>query len=185
MDRKKSLKNLKNLGVIVGTLVLSEFIHETGHAFFVLISGGTITAFVPFPFIIGGQFTAGFVGYTNVSSNLEPLVLMGGEIFQWIAILFILARFYFNPKYRKNLFLLVLLLVALLDFPLYTINNSIGLPHWFLIGSTNGDVMRFSLLTGFPLWILIILSCVQLSITFLIFYRLKNNPIGIYQVDSQ
>ncbi|MFX0022225.1 MAG: hypothetical protein ACFE9S_07850 [Candidatus Hermodarchaeota archaeon] len=177
MDRKKILKYLKTLSVIVGALLLSEFIHESGHAFFTIISGGKVTAFFPFPVIIGGVFTAGFVGYTNVPPTLEPLVLMGGEIFQWITIVFILTYLYFKSKYRQNLFLLVLLLIALLDFPLYTINNSIGLPHWFIIGSNNGDVIRFSILTGFPLWILIIFSCVQLSITYLIFFKFKNNQI--------
>jgi hypothetical protein len=173
MDRKKLLKYMKLSVVIVGVLLLSEFIHETGHAFFVIVSGGNITAFFPFPIVIGGSFTAGFVGYTNVPFFLEPLVLMGGEIFQWVTILIILTLFYFHPKYQKSLFLLLLLLIALLDFPLYTINNSIGLPHWFVIGSNDGDVMRFSRLTGFPLWILIMFSCVQLSITYSIFIKLK------------
>jgi hypothetical protein len=173
MDRKKLLKYMKLSVVIVGALLLSEFIHETGHAFFVLVSGGTITAFFPFPIVIGGSFTAGFVGYTNVPVILEPLVLMGGEIFQWVAILTIITFFHFKPKYQNSLFMLLLLLIALLDFPLYTINNSIGLPHWFVIGSSDGDITRFSRLTGFPLWILIIFSCVQLSITYLIFDRLK------------
>jgi len=174
MDREKTLKYLKIFGIIVGVLLISEFIHESGHAFFVIISGGNITAFYPFPVIIGGSFTAGFVGYTNVPMILEPLVLMGGEIFQWITILIIFTYLYFKPKYQKSLFIRVLLLIALLDFPLYTINNSIGLPHWFLIGSSDGDVMRFSRLTGFPLWILIIFSCVQLTFTYLAFSKLKN-----------
>ncbi|MFX1378681.1 MAG: hypothetical protein ACFFA4_06270 [Promethearchaeota archaeon] len=173
MDRKKTLNVLKIFGIVIGSLLLSELIHESGHAFFALISGGTITAFFPFPVIIGGEFTAGFVGYTNVPFYLEPLVLMGGEIFQWMTILSILVYLYYKPKLRKNLFLLVLLLIALLDFPLYTLNNSIGLPHWFLIGSSNGDIIRFSVLIGFPLWIFIVLSCIQLSFTYLIFSTLK------------
>ncbi|MFW9819875.1 MAG: hypothetical protein ACFFE5_09715 [Candidatus Thorarchaeota archaeon] len=181
---KEITRILKILCIIIGGLLLSEFLHECGHAFFVLVSGGLITAFFPFPIIIDGEFTAGFVGYTNVPPDLEPLVLMGGEIFQWIAVLIILTYIIFKPKYRKNLFLMVLLLVALLDFPLYTINNSIGLPHWFFIGSINGDVMRFSILTGFPSCILIILSCLQLSITCLIFFKLKYTSIRNNQVDS-
>jgi hypothetical protein len=155
---------VKILCIIIGALLLSEFIHESGHLFFALISGGTITAFFPFPIVIGGEFTAGYVGYTNVPINLVPLVLIGGEIFQWITICVIITLLYFKPQYRTNLFIIFLLFISFLDFPLYVINNSIGLPHWFLVGSTNGDIMIVSTLTGFPLWGFLILACSQLVI---------------------
>jgi len=163
---------LKVLGLIIAALLLSDFIHESGHANLVLLAGGEITAFYPFPVLLGGEFNAGYVGFSNVPSNLRPLVILGGEIFQWITVCLILIFLYFKPKYRKNVFVLTILFIALLDFPLYTINNSIGLPHWFLVGSTNGDIMIFSALTGFPLWALLILACSQLLLTGIIFYIL-------------
>ena len=80
---------------------------------------------------------------------------------------------------------MTLLFIGLLDFPLYVINNSIGLPHWFLIGGINGDLIMFSTLTGFPLWILIILACSQLLITGLIFYKFfLKNRMKIAKEDS-
>jgi len=174
-------KYLVTLGIIVGALLLSDLVHESGHAIIVLLSGGEITEFYPFPVLLGGEFAAGYVGFSNVPSNLIPLVFLGGEIFQWILVCILLIFLYIKPKYRSNLFIITLLFIGLLDFPLYVINNSIGLPHWFLIGGINGDLIIFSTLTGFPLWILIILACTQLLITVLIFYSffLKNRNKAI------
>lgn len=157
------------LGIIIGALLLSDFIHESGHAISALLAGGEITKFYPFPVLLGGEFAAGYVTVSNVPSNLIPLVLLGGEIFQWITICLLLFFFHTKPKYRRNIFLNTLLIIAFLDYPLYVINNSIGLPHWFLIGGIKGDIILFSDLTNFPLWALIIIAFVQLGIMFLIF----------------
>ncbi|MFX1464061.1 MAG: hypothetical protein ACFFBF_13605 [Promethearchaeota archaeon] len=158
--------------LIIGALLLSDFIHEGGHALIALFSGGEITDFYPFPVLLGGEFTAGYVGCSNVPANLMPLVILGGEIFQWISICTILIFLYYKPNYRRNIFILALLFVAFLDFPLYLINNLIGLPHWFFLGSTNGDLMIFSTLTSFPLWALFILAIIQLLLMVAIFYFL-------------
>ncbi|MFX1327675.1 MAG: hypothetical protein ACFE91_05955 [Promethearchaeota archaeon] len=158
--------------LVIGALLLSDFIHEGGHALIAIFSGGKVIEFYPFPVLLGGEFTAGYVGFSDVPTNLVPLVILGGEIFQWISIGLILTFLYFKPKYRKNIFILALLLIAFLDFPLYVINNLIGLPHWFFLGSTNGDLMIFSTLTGFPLWALFILALVQLLFFVVIFYFL-------------
>jgi len=173
------VRYLKALGLIIGALLVSDFIHESGHAIIALFAGGEITEFYPFPVLLGGEFAAGYVGFSNVSTNLIPLVLLGGEIFQWITICTILIFLYFKPKYRRNLFIITVLFMGMLDFPLYTINNSVGLPHWFLIGGTTGDIIMFSTLTKFPLWILIIAAIIQLLITGVIFYILffKNRKI--------
>ncbi|NVM34259.1 MAG: hypothetical protein HWN81_01605 [Candidatus Lokiarchaeota archaeon] len=165
-------KYLITSGIIIGALILSDFIHESGHAITALLAGGEITEFYPFPVLLGGEFAAGYVTFSNVPSSLIPLILLGGEIFQWITICVLLIFFYINPKYRRNMFLIALLIIAFLDFPLYVINNSMGLPHWFLIGSTRGDIIIFSDLTNFPLWALILIGCVQLVIMILIFYIL-------------
>ncbi|MFX0001834.1 MAG: hypothetical protein ACFE9Q_11905 [Candidatus Hodarchaeota archaeon] len=172
------------VGLILGGLLLSDFIHEGGHAIITLLAGGEINAFYPFPVLLGGEFAAGYVGFSNVPSNLTPLVTLGGEIFQWMVVSIILIILYFKPKYRKNVFILTLLFIGLLDFPLYVINNSIGLPHWFLVGGTYGDIMKFSDLTGFPMWAFIILACVQLVITGLIFYKLFKNRIKGIKEDN-
>jgi hypothetical protein len=174
-------KFLITLGIIIGVLLLSDFIHESGHAIIILLSGGDITAFFPFPVLLGDELNAGCVFFSNVPSSLIPLVMLGGEIFQWITICLLLIFFGVKPKYRRNKFLIALLIIAFLDFPLYIINNSMGLPHWFLIGSTRGDIIVFSDLTNFPLWALILIGCGQLVIMILIFYfllfrnREKNN----------
>jgi len=167
------IKNyLKTGGLIIGGLLLSDFIHESGHAITALLSGGEITRFYPFPVLLGGEFVAGYVTFSNVPSSLIPLVILGGEIFQWIVVALILVILNLKPKYRKSVFVLTVLFIGLLDFPLYVINNSIGLPHWFLVGGTYGDIMLFSDLTGFPLWAFIIIACGQLLGTILITYKL-------------
>jgi len=177
-------KSLKTFGLIIGALLLSDLIHESGHAIIALGVGGEITEFYPFPVLLGGEFAAGYVGFSNVPSNLIPLVLLGGEIFQWITVSILLIILYIKPKYRSNLFIVTLLVVGLLDFPLYVINNTIGLPHWFLIGGINGDLIIFSALTGFPLWLLIIFACIQLLIAGLIFYKFffKNKKLTSKEV---
>jgi hypothetical protein len=167
---EKLKKSLKVIGLIIGAILLSDFIHESGHAVMALLAGGEISEFYPFPVLLGREFAAGYVGFSNVPTNLIPLVLLGGEIFQWISICIILVFIYFKPKYRKSVFIITLLTIALLDFPFYVINNTLGLPHWFLIGGINGDILIFSELTGFPLWAFIIIACVQLLITVLILY---------------
>lgn len=157
---------------IIGGLLISDLIHEGGHAVITLLVGGEVEAFYPFPVLLGRELVAGYVGFSNVPSNFIPLVLLGGEIFQWTTVSIILIILYFKPNYRKNVFILTLLFVGLLDFPLYTINNAFGLPHWFFIGSTNGDIILFSELTGVTLWFFIVLACCQLLITCLIIYKL-------------
>ncbi|MFX0082850.1 MAG: hypothetical protein ACFE94_13955 [Candidatus Hodarchaeota archaeon] len=165
-------KYLYTLVVLIVALLISDFLHESGHAFFILISGGKITEFYPFPVLLGGEFNAGYVGFANVPSNLVPLIMLGGEIFQWLVICILTIVLFLKPQNRINFFITFLLIISFLDFPLYTINNSIGLPHWFLIGSTEGDIIKFSSLTGIPMWIMIILASIQLIIGALIIYFL-------------
>jgi len=166
-------KYLFYVGILFIALLTSDFIHESGHAFFVLISGGKITQFFPFPVMLGGEFNAGFVNYSKVPSSFEPLVLLGGEIFQWFILGITSVILYLrNPKKPLKLLLAILLILSILDFPLYVLNNSIGLPHWFLIGSTYGDLIMFSALTGFPFIILIIIAIIQLILGGILLYSL-------------
>ncbi|MHA2390437.1 MAG: hypothetical protein ACXAEX_00570 [Promethearchaeota archaeon] len=161
------------LAILIVAFLISDFIHESGHAFFILISGGNISKFYPFPVLMGGEFNAGYVGYANVPPNFEPIVLLGGEIFQWIVLGIVAGILYLRkPKKLLKILLMFLLIIAIMDFPLYTINNTVGLPHWFLIGSTHGDVIMFSTITGFPILILIILAFTQLIIGGILFYYL-------------
>ncbi|MBD3230362.1 MAG: hypothetical protein GF329_19440 [Candidatus Lokiarchaeota archaeon] len=187
--QKKMIEYYFILFLILGAALLGDFIHECGHAFFVLLSGGRVTQFFPFPVLMGREFNAGYVSYENVPTNLEPLVLLGGEIFQWITILILSLTLYIVTNYNKKkqnnhkrikniginedkkrsikpfkLFLISWLVISWLDFPLYTLNNSVGLPHWFIVGSTQGDIIMFCTKTGLNLWIMIILAIIQLGI---------------------
>ena len=152
-------------------LLISHAIHESGHAIFVLLSGGEIIEFYPFPIFQDGHLRTGYVSYQNVPPFLVPLVTLGGEILQWITILVIL---YILLKIRTpriiTVFLTFLLAISWLDFPLYTINNSLGLPHWFVIGCSHGDVIQFTIQTGFPLWAMLIFASLQLLIGIIILY---------------
>lgn len=168
------LKYLLSIIIVIGALLLSDFIHESGHAVFILLSGGKVNEFYPFPVLLGGEFAAGYVGYKNVPTNLEPLVFLGGEIFQWITIaIIILILWRIRPSGKLQIFFLILLVISWLDFPLYVLNNSIGLPHWFLIGSVNGDIIIFCEKTGFPLYVMIIFACIQLALGMFIILKKK------------
>jgi len=176
---------IKNYIIILAILLIaaltSEFIHESGHAIFALISGGQVTDFRPFPSFINNEINAGYVSYIGVPLSLVPLVTIGSEIFQWIAIIVIsLVLYYKKWNYIIKAFLKSLLIISWLDFPLYTINNMLGLPHWFIIGSTHGDILEFTTLTGISIWIMLAISIIQIIIGLIIFIYLGffKNPFS-------
>jgi len=170
------------MGLILGVWFLSTFIHENGHAIFVIISGGEITKYAPLPFLDFNNF-AGFVAWRNVPIQFIPLVMMGGEILQWIMIpvFLILLKFKSHNKWLI-LFLKLLVIVTWLDFPFYTINNTLGIPHWFLMGEASGDIITFTNITGFPLWVMNVLAIIQLVIGLIIIYFkiIKNTSISLF-----
>jgi uncharacterized membrane protein YdcZ (DUF606 family) len=127
---------------------------------------------------------AGYVAWRYVPSELIPLVMMGGEIFQWISIPIMLAIIKFK-RWNKwiTLFLVLTVIVAWLDFPLYSINNTFGIPHWFLIGGSSGDIIKFTNITGFPLLIMNLFALLQLSIGIIIIYfKIFRNREKILQI---
>lgn len=156
--------------ILIAVFFFSSFVHENGHAFFILISGGKITHYAPLLFLDFKNF-AGYVGYQGVPSDLLPLVMLGGEIFQWISILVIglLLSFKRFNKWVK-LFLSLALIFAWLDFPLYSINNTFGLPHWFILGSSSGDIINISNMLGINMLYFNLLALIQLGIGLLIIY---------------
>jgi hypothetical protein len=128
--------------------------------------------------------SAGCVEYSNVPDNLIPLVTIGGEIFQWLTILTIGTLLYYKKLERRiTLFLGLTLIISWLDFPLYTINNTFGIHHWFFIGSRSGDIILFSKQTGVPLLFLNFMALLQLFVGFVVIYtkclkdKLKWNEI--------
>jgi len=176
----KSIKKyLILLGIFIVALWVSEVIHESGHAIFVLISGGQITAFMPFPSLIGNEINAGYVFFEGVPLSLQPLVLLGGEIFQWITVIVVISLLYFKKWSSPiNLFLKSILIISWLDFPLYTINNMLELPHWFILGSSRGDILNISALTEIPMLIFLIIGIIQIVFGLFLFFYLKifRNP---------
>ncbi|MFX1550495.1 MAG: hypothetical protein ACFFB9_09050 [Promethearchaeota archaeon] len=159
------------LSSLIGALLISHAIHESGHALFVLLCGGQVTEFYPFPFFMDGILRTGYVSYQNVPLPLVPLVTLGGEILQWITILIILfILFRVRTPKILTVFLTFLLTISWLDFPLYTINNALGIPHWFVIGCSHGDIMGFIVQTGVPLWLMLLLASLQLFLGILILY---------------
>ncbi|MFX0104760.1 MAG: hypothetical protein ACFE75_04665, partial [Candidatus Hodarchaeota archaeon] len=153
------------LALFVGALLMSHAIHESGHALFTVLSGGQVIEFYPLPIFQDGYLRTGYVSYQNVPSFLIPLVYLGGEILQWVMIPIILVIL-FRVRIPRiiTVFLTFLLAISWLDFPLYVINNSLGLPHWFVIGCAHGDVIQFTILTAFPLWAMLIFAFLQLAV---------------------
>ncbi|MBD3196451.1 MAG: hypothetical protein GF317_15435 [Candidatus Lokiarchaeota archaeon] len=162
-----------NLALLIGVFFISSFIHENGHAFFIILSGGKITGYAPFPFLDLNNF-AGYVSWQGVPQNLIPLVMMGGEIFQWNSILIIGSLLFFkrfNPWISR--FLIMLIIIAWLDFPLYSINNTFGIPHWFVFGSSSGDIVEFAYELKIDILFFNIIAIAQLSMgIFLIYFKL-------------
>lgn len=185
-DIKRSLISFL---IFIFALIASEFIHESGHAFFILITGGTVTGFFPFPTILAGELNAGFVSFEGVPDSLVPLVLLGGEIFQWIVLIIGIILIYWK-KFRPEIqsFLYILLIVAWLDFPLYTINNLLNLPHWFIIGASQGDIIQFSIVSGISIWIMLILALAQLIVGIIViyfFYKNRNSKLTKLNKDKR
>lgn len=164
---------------------LAGFIHETGHLLFGVLGGGVVETYIPLPTIRDGQFILGLVIINGVPTALQPLFLLGGEILQWITIAFILIISYKIPHLKQNLFLSFLLLICWLDFPLYTINNFFGLPHWFLVGEAEGDIINLASLVGIDYWIFILLAIVQLAVgSIIVFRRIKNSLIHLLELKN-
>jgi uncharacterized membrane protein YdcZ (DUF606 family) len=182
--KEKFMKRyLQYVGLFFAVWLVSTFIHENGHAFFVVVSGGEVTKYAPLPFLDFDNL-AGYVAWRYVPSELIPLVMMGGEIFQWISIPIMLAIIKFK-RWNKwiTLFLVLTVIVAWLDFPLYSINNTFGIPHWFLIGGSSGDIIKFTNITGFPLLIMNLFALLQLSIGIIIIYfKIFRNREKILQI---
>lgn len=169
---KISKKYLIGLFFIFCGAFVAEFVHESGHAFFTYLSGGTVLEFIPFPIFRDGQWIAGLVVYAGVPAHLEPLVLLGSEILQWVLLagISVILVLYPNLKYRS--FFIGIFIFAWLDFPLYTINNALGIPHWFFFGGVEGDVVRFCALTGFPLEVMIVFALVQIALGVVFLYKI-------------
>jgi len=171
IQREEFLKSyLKYLSIIIAVFFFSSFVHENGHAFFILITGGRITGYAPLPVLDFKNF-AGYVCYQGVPTEFLPLVMMGGEIFQWISILVIGSLLKFK-KFNKSveLFLSLAIIISWLDFPLYSINNTFGLPHWFIFGSSSGDIVNVSTMLGIDMLYFNLLAITQLSIGAIIIY---------------
>ncbi len=191
LNRERYLKRyFQYTSLLIVALLLSSFIHENGHAFFVLISGGEITGYAPFPFLDWKNF-AGYVNFQNVPDEFYILVMMGGEIFQWVFIFLVGFILYFKKfNFWVNRFLIFLMIIAWLDFPLYSINNTFGLPHWFIFGSKTGDIVIVSSTIGLDMLYFNILAITQLIIGALIIYfkvirKRINLEIGIFHKKIQ
>lgn len=173
-------KYLKFLSILIAVFFFSSFVHENGHAFFILITGGRITCYVPLPFLDFKNF-AGYVCFQGVPTEFLPLVMMGGEIFQWTSILLIGLVLKFK-KFNKSveLFLSLAIIISWLDFPLYSINNTFGLPHWFIFGSSSGDIVNVSTMLGIDMFYFNLLAITQLTIgVIIIYYKIIRKRINL------
>lgn len=173
------------LSVILAAL-LAGFIHETGHLLFGVIGGGVVEAYIPLPTIRDGEFILGLVIINGIPTALQPLFLLGGEILQWITIALILIISYKIPHLKQNIFLSFLLMICWLDFPLYTINNFFGIPHWFIVGESEGDIILLASLVGIDYWIFILLAIIQLVVgSIIVFKRIKHSLIHLLELKTK
>jgi hypothetical protein len=167
-------------------VLLAGFIHETGHLLFGILSGGVVKAYFPLPTIRDGEFILGLVIIDGIPTALQPLFLLGGEILQWITIALILILSYKIPHLKHNIFLSFLLMICWLDFPLYTINNYFGIPHWFIAGETEGDIIILASLVGIDYWVFILFAIGQLVVgSIIVFKRIKDSLIHLLELKNK
>lgn len=163
---------------IIAMLLVTDVVHESGHAIFGILEGGTITKFYPFPHFYGGILVAGEVGFSS-ENHLGPWHIIGSEILQIIvAIAGALAVWFFSMKKKFAFPVFVLAIYGWLDFPLYAINNYFGIPHLFIFGGVNGDVMAFAKAINVSVEIFVVLGVIQLIIGGIIFKKIYDKKMG-------
>ena len=151
---------------VVFAWVFSTIWHESGHAFFGYVTGMRPFDFTPYPHFRNNELYIGYVDFKNfhVSDGLAALQNIGSEIFQVIGFfscIFIYRRlrkegiFPFSGKSKfyvvfGEFFLKTYTLFAFLDWPLYAINYTLKLSHFFVFGGTwwDGDIYLFAKFAG-------------------------------------
>lgn len=171
------------LSTILATF-FSTLIHESGHALLVLMAGGTITNFQAYPW-------RGFVSWTGVPTTWLPIVQIGGFIAQhcYLAIFIILIKLDDKNHLKiKSDFIRTILIVtailAWLDFPTYALNTFAGIPHWFFIGSPEGDVIDFVNQTSIRTEIVSTIAIFEIIIGLILIYRQNSKIIRIFFEES-
>ena len=178
----------KSLGIFTAAFIIAVFlstlIHESGHAILVLLSGGSVTYFGALPW-------QGYVSWTGVPEQWIPIVQLGGFIAQHSYLLLFAGLLYLERTKKletdTNTYialvryvLIIVAILAWLDFPAYTLNNFAGLPHWFFMGSANGDVVAFCQQTNVREGIMSGLAILEIAVGLGIIY--KRNPDLIHKL---
>ncbi len=180
---------------LIVSIIISDVIHESGHAFFGFICGMEITEFAPYPHVRSGELVMGYVDFANydVPDNVMALMYIGSEIIQVIGFFISLGIYYFlnskskippsegAEKYYKSRFIDYTLRLysiwSFLDWPLYTITHALRLPHFFLFGGPwdEGDIYGFALHAHIYdyYWILIILAVIWLFLGSILIYYIQ------------
>ena len=164
---------------------LSELVHEAGHAFFVVVSGGQVTDFIPYPVLLSNQIVLGAVSWTGVPVHMLPVVAIGGEVFQYGFLAIALALLHRTREHRARPVLEVTCILSWLDFPLYVLNNGASIPHWFVIGSARGDIVHFCNLLQVPYSAMYVPAIAQLALGLLVIFHLKRERIKSFLLPAR
>lgn len=173
-------KSISMLSGIITTFscigwMLSAVVHELGHAFAVLVNGGTVTEIQPWV-LVGAPHTA-FVGNFSTEQN-AVIAVAGAALVYLIGILF----FSLFPFRKSNPYLTIAVTFGILPFVAQSISYII-LPILFVFGaSIRDDVINFLAYSGLsPLIVSCTASLLAISAG-LIIYKRTNVLISIQQV---
>ena len=139
---KATLRVLGFIGVVVGVIFLYAFLHEGGHALFVLLFGGTITKFevnflVHYPHI-------SYVGITEPMQT--ALISLAGVI---VPLTFVIPLTLFLPRLRNVWAQGISLLFLGSLLPSLVVSLVVSLAYGFGAVQSSEDVAKFLFFSGF------------------------------------
>jgi hypothetical protein len=137
---------------------LMDLFHESGHALWGTMQGGTLTYlqiafFQLYPFLaLAPDFRLGYTVVEGLSSPFSRGVfLLGGSVTthvaSWLLGLLLQRR---HLGYNTRVLLWTLGLFGLLDLPFYVFFPQIGLQHWIFIGGSSAEPLLGARLMGLP-----------------------------------
>jgi hypothetical protein len=139
--------------------LVMDFIHESGHAIWGTVVGGTLTymkiAYLEiYPrLVITSHFELGLTRVDGLPYGSAPygLMLLGGSmttnIVSWALPLFMLKT---GVDKKLHVTLKVLALFGILDLPFYIVFPQIGLGHWIFFGGCAPEPLMGARMMGVP-----------------------------------
>lgn len=139
---KATLRVLGFIGVVVGVIFLYAFLHEGGHALFVLLFGGTITKFE-----VNSLVHYPHISYVGITEPMQTaLISLAGVI---VPLIFLIPLTLFLPRLRNVWAQGISLLFLGSLLPSLVVSLVVSLAYGFGAVQSNEDVAKFLFFSGF------------------------------------